>query len=179
MARTETSPFALLRQLEQRGRDHLAVLPAQEEVGREWAGIGFRLGGWRFVAPMEQVIEILTLPRLSPIPRTKPWVKGIANVRGTLLPIMDLSAYLERASTLTRLSRVVVVRDGELTVGLVVDEVLGMRRFPEEDRAPVSEEVDEVLRPYLASSFSADDGDWYVFSMQALVQSPQFLKVAG
>mgnify|MGYP001036912738 FL=1 len=179
MARTESNPFALLKKLEQRGRDHQAVLPAQEEVSPEWSGIGFRLGAWRLVAPMDQVNEILTMPRLSPVPNTKPWVKGIANVRGTLLPIMDLGGFLGRASTMTRLSRVVVVRHGELTAGLLVDEVLGMRRFLEDDRVPVPETVDEALRPYLVSCFSADDGVWYVFGMRALAESPQFLKVAS
>lgn len=180
MAPDQQSPFEFLRRLEQRGRDHRAELPAQDEVRREWAGIGFRLGGKRFVSPMDEVTEILTYPHLSVVPRTKSWVRGIANVRGNLLPIMDLNGYLgRRAATLTRLSRVLVIAHEGLTAGLLVDEVLGMRHFFEEDRRSVPDEVESELQPYLASAFEREDGDWYVFSMRTLARHPQFLKVAG
>lgn len=180
MAHSEQKPFDFLRSLEQRGRDHLAELPAQEEVREEWAGIGFRLGHRRFIAPMDQVGEILTYPQLSQVPRTKSWVRGIANVRGNLLPIMDLNGYLgRRPATLTRLSRVLVIQGEGITSGLLVDEVLGMRHFYEEERVAVPDDVEEALQPYVASAFGRDDGVWLVFDMKELAEHPQFLKVAS
>lgn len=180
MVRASQKPFDVLRALEQRGRDHHAELPAQEEVRRVWGGIGFRLGGKRFVAPLDEVVEILTYPSLSVVPRTKIWVRGIANVRGTLLPIMDLNGYLgRRLATLTRLSRVVVINHDGVAAGLLVDEVLGMRHFFEEDLRGVPGDVEDVLQPYLTGAFPLEEGTWYVFSMRALAKHPQFLKVAG
>lgn len=180
MNRAAQKLFTLLQSLEQRGRDHRAELPAQEELRQEWVGVGFRLGSRRFVAAMDEVSEILTCPQLSRIPHTKNWVKGIANVRGTLLPIMDLSGYLgRRLLTMTRLSRVIVVQHEGVSAGLLVDEVLGMRHFFEEERADVPGDVDEALLPYVRSSFAREDGAWLVMSMRALAVHPQFLKVAS
>lgn len=172
--------FTLLKDYEQRGRNHRAELPAQEELREEWAGIGFRLGGVRFAAALGDVTEILTYPDLSRVPRTKAWVKGLANVRGNLLPIMDLSAYLGRPPVrLNRASRVLVVdRDG-VNAGLLVDEVLGMRHFDQEDFTDMLGDLDPVLAAYVAGRFRRGDGDWHVFDVRALAANPQFLKVAG
>lgn len=179
MSQAPNTPFALLQALERAGRDHLAELPAQDEVREEWSGIGFRLGGRRFVAPMEEVHEILTPPPMSVVPRTKSWVRGIANVRGTLLPIMDLNGYLGWPAVPTRLSRVVVIHQQGVNAGLVVDEVLGMRHFYVEERGPVAGDLDEALAPYVTAAFHRKEGVWHVFSMKALARHPQFIKVAG
>ncbi|RFA31211.1 hypothetical protein CAI21_00740 [Alkalilimnicola ehrlichii] len=174
------SPFRLLQQLEQRGHEHGAELPAQEEVHEEWVGVAFRLGGAVYLAPMSDVTEILTCPQLSQVPRTKPWLKGLANVRGTLLPVMDLNGYLGRqSSALTRLSRVLVIRCEESMAGLLVDEVLGMRHFERNEWRALNQNADDAVQPYLDGAFEHDGESWPVFSMRALANHPLFLKVAS
>jgi twitching motility protein PilI len=174
------NPFELLQQLERLGRDHAAELPTQEEVRLEWAGIGFRLGGGRYVAPLDEVTEILTYPDLARVPHTKSWVRGIANVRGNLLPIMDLSGYLgKRPVAVTRVSRVLVMDHEGVFAGLLVDEVLGMRHFYQEERSEATGDVDEAIAPYINGSYKRSDGVWPVFSMLRLAEHPQFLKVAS
>ena len=66
------------------------------------------------------------------VPGAKSWIKGLANVRGQLLPIIDLRHFLGSGITpITRNTRVLVVNHREIPAGLVVDEVLGFRRFAE------------------------------------------------
>lgn len=86
------TPFQLLVDIDQRCRRLAAGLPAQQEAVQSWSGIGFRMGGRFFVAPMGEVGEVLHEPRYTQLPGVKTWVKGVANVRGRLLPIMDLCA---------------------------------------------------------------------------------------
>lgn len=176
----DMKPFNQLRHMERLGRDHRADLPTQVEHRDQWDGIGFRLLGKRFVAPMGEVTEILTYPDMSRIPRTKDWVRGVANVRGTLLPVMDLAAYLgRRATSVTRLSRVLVVDRNGVHAGLLVDEVLGMRHFFTDDYQDAPADLDEVFDGYVTGSFLTDGMVWSVFSMAALVDNPQFMKVAS
>jgi len=176
----EGTPFSLLRQMERLGRDHKAALPSREDPKDLWAGVGFRLGTQHFVSSMEEISELLKYPELSPIPLTRTWVKGLANVRGNLLPIMDLNGYLGRSGiTLTRASRVLVIHADALVTGVLVDEVFGMRQFAKDDLESVSGDLDESLMPYVSEQFFSDDQRWLVFSMSALIANPQFMQVAG
>ncbi len=174
----EMSPFSVLRQLDQLGREHGATLPVQEVPRDTWEGVGFRLGTRHFVAAMGEVIELLRFPELSPVPRTRSWVRGMANVRGTLLPVMDLNGFLRgQRTSLTRTSRVLVIElDGGLT-GLLVDEVFGMRHFPHADYRHPDVEVDETLVPFIQGLFDSAGEQWLVFSMRALALFPRFMKV--
>lgn len=179
MSQVAATPFDALSALDRRGRQRIAVLPASGEVRRHWTGIGFRLGGRGFVASLNEVAEILTCPPLLQIPHTKSWVKGLANVRGNLLPIMDLGAFMGRRPVfMTPLTRVVVIQQGGIHAGLLVDEVLGMRHFFDEESVPAPDEVKEELGDFVASVFVRDDSAWLVFSMRALAADPQFMKVA-
>ena len=80
--------FELLWQIDQRCRLLAADLPSQAVRPDRWSGIGFRLGEHWYVAPMGEVSEVLHEPRFTQLPGVKPWVKGVANLRGRLLPIM-------------------------------------------------------------------------------------------
>lgn len=177
--RKTVTPFRLLQELERRGREHAGAPSTVEDAREQWVGVGFRLGATRLVVRMGEVTEILPVPDLSVVPRTKPWLRGLANVRGTLLPIMDLSGYLgARDSASSRSSRVLVVRWGTTAAGLLVDEVLGMRHFYREDFQQ-ADAVPGFVRSYVSGRFVRDDEEqWLVFSIPALVDDPRFLDVA-
>lgn len=178
---TPQRPFELLAGLESLGHAQRIELPGREERRDEWRGLGFRLGGQRLVAALDELVEILMPPRVARVPHTKRWVHGVANVRGNLLPIMDLSDYLGKGKTnLTRLSRVLVIEQPAVFAGLLVDEVLGMRHFlyPEQWRPLVDFEEDAVM-PYSNGVLHRDGSDWLVFSLKTLTSHPEFHKVAA
>ncbi|MBH3437730.1 MULTISPECIES: chemotaxis protein CheW [Pseudomonas] len=173
------TPYTLFAQIDQRCRDLAAGLPAQQEVVRSWSGVGFRMGGRLFVAPMGEVSEILHEPRYTLLPGVKNWVKGVANVRGRLLPLMDLNGFLGGESSSVRAQRrVLVVDHQDIYAGLIVDEVFGMQHFSitsfsEKSAAPI-----EKLEAFIHGVFIRES-EWLVFSPHALVQHQQFLNVAA
>ncbi len=178
-AKAKKDPIALLQEIEQRCLAHAIGLPQQEEIKSTSLAIGFRIGELKMVTPVDEVTELLTYPSLSRIPGTKTWVRGIANVRGNLLPVMDLQDYLTKQSTeLTIKSRVLVVNHDGVFSGLLVDEVLGLRHFQDEERKNKLPEVDNFIKSYLSGSYQQDTEEWGIFSMHALAKSPLFLQVA-
>ena len=178
-AAAQKDPVALLRDIERRSLEYAAGLPQQEEIKSTALAIGFRIGDLSFVTHVEEVVELLTYPSLSRVPGTKTWVKGIANVRGNLLPIMDLQDYLTKQPTkLTSKSRVLVVNHDGIFAGLLVDEVLGLRHLQDEERKRKLPEVDNFIKSYLAGTYKQDSSEWGIFSMHALAKSPLFLQVA-
>jgi len=178
-AQTCQTPLEWLSQLERLCLDHAHSLPQREQTDDDWIGIGFRLGSLNLVAPLGEVSEILTPPGLSRVPQTRPWVCGIANVRGNLMPIMDLQGYLyDRPAVLNRHSRVLVVNHNGVYSGLVVDAVLGLRHFQLEHRVNELPGEDSCIHEYMEHGFRIGDEHWGVFSMYELAESPQFLMAA-
>ncbi|WP_126452623.1 chemotaxis protein CheW [Sulfuriflexus mobilis] len=178
-AAAKKDPVALLRELERRSLEHATGLPQQEELKSTSLAIGFRIGNLKMVTPVNEVAELLTYPSMSRVPGTKTWVRGIANVRGNLLPVMDLQDYLtKQPSPLTAQSRVLVVNHGGVFSGLLVDEVLGLKHFLDEERKSKLPDVDNFIKSYLAGAYQQDDQEWGIFSMHVLAKSPLFLQVA-
>jgi twitching motility protein PilI len=144
-----------------------------------WSGVGFTLSGQHYLAAMGEVAEVLAVPRYTHVPGVKAWMKGIANVRGRLLPIMDLLGYFNRASSLQEYRRrLIVIDQADIFSGLVVDDVLGMQHFPVQDFTSVAPNAPAELVPFIQGSFRRDDKDWFVFSLSRLVEDPRFLQAA-
>jgi twitching motility protein PilI len=179
MSGSSQTPLERLVHLQNLCLERACGLPQQEQTDEEWLGIGFRLGKLQLVAPLGEVAEILTPPGISRVPRTKNWVCGIANVRGNLMPIMDLQGYLyDRPAALSRHNRILVVNHNGVYSGLVVDAVLGLRHFSDEQRCNELPGDDERIQEYMLHGFKVGAEHWGVFSLYALAQAPQFLKAA-
>jgi len=174
-------PFELLKELEKRSRNMAAGSAPDTKAGHEWVGVAFRMGGETFLVAREETREVLGNPAVvTRIPGAKPWVKGLANIRGQLLPMLDLRQFLgSGATTAGRNTRIVVVNHREIPAGLMVDEVLGFRRFAESEFN--SEPPPTVIRceSYLAGAFRRGGEVWPVLSLKSLVESQSFLQAAS
>lgn len=170
--------FDLLLAIDQRVRLHAAGLPSQHSGLGNWSGIGFRLAGHWLVAPMQDIAEVLREPRLTRLPGVKPWVLGMTNLRGRLLPVMDLCGLLDVEPSGTRQRRVLVVDQPEVFAGLLVDEVVGLQHFARERLEPSAPlQIRAAMAPFVQGHFQREQV-WSVFSLQALVQSTEFRDVA-
>ena len=174
-------PFDLLRELERRSRKARAGETGGDGEVSEFVGIGFRLGAEQFLVPRSEIREVLMVPTsVTRVPGAKPWLRGLANVRGHLLPLVDLRAFLGAGTGGTgRAARVLVLNDDEFPVGLVVDEVYGFRRFLESEHS--AETPDTMIRcdRYLSGEFDRSDERWPVFSTRLLVAAEEFARAAA
>jgi len=180
MTSSPQHPILLLQSIERRSKARAFSLPQQIELKNSWDGVGFRLGNMQLVAAVDDVKEILPLPRITAVPGAKRWVKGVANVRGTLLPVMDLSGFLQgQPTTPGRRSRILVVRHKGVSAGLLVDEVLGLKHYLEEEFDPANGDVDALIGRFVRGAYRQEGDVWPVFNMGALVESAEFMQVAA
>jgi twitching motility protein PilI len=174
-------PFELLQELERRSRRLAAGTATDAHAGQEWVGVAFRMGGETFLVAREETREVLGYPAaVTRVPGAKSWVKGLANVRGQLLPMLDLRQFLGSGVTAAgRNTRIIVVNHRDVPAGLLVDEVLGFRRFAE--REFNAEAPPTVIRcdSYLAGAFRRGGEVWPVLSLKSLVESPSFMQAAS
>lgn len=173
-----TSPFEILQSLDSRCRQNSSGMPTSQAVSDDWVGIGFKINDIPLLAKMDEVDEISPIPNTIRVPGVKSWVKGLANIRGSLMPVLDMRAFLFGDETeLNKNSRVLIINQMDLSAGLLVEEVYGMRRFKPGDRG---EEIDPDLGSideYLIGNFVDRVQRWNIFSVDKLVKADQFVRV--
>jgi len=128
---------------------------------------------------MGEVSEVLHEPRFTQLPGVKPWVKGVANLRGRLLPIMDLAGFFGHdLSPLRKQRRVLVVEHQDVFAGLMVDEVFGLQHFARDSLAPMlADDSHGAMSAFVEGCFQREQ-TWRVFSPFALARSQGFMNVA-
>lgn len=168
-------PFEVLLDYEQRSLSHVAGRPESIEAPGHWRGVGYRLGQRRLVSSFDEVVEILTLPAVSPVPGALPWMLGVTNVRGSLLPVVDLKQFLEGARTLVHdAQRVLVMRQTGGNVAVLIDELYGQRIFNDSHQTGPELLADGRYGHFIARAYRLDDIDWGVFNMALLARTPEF-----
>jgi twitching motility protein PilI len=170
-------PFELMLALEQRARD-VAAGARDGVAGQEWIGVAFRMGGETFLVARDEAREVMGVPAsITRVPGARPWIRGLANVRGQLLPVIDLKQYFGSGESVAgRNPRVIVVNHREIPAGLIVDEVLGFRRFAEREFNADAPPTLIRCEHYLAGSFRRGSEAWPILSLRTLVESPAFLQ---
>ena len=173
-------PFELLAEIERRSRQAHSG-QAGGAMPSEWVGVGFRIGEEHFVAGRDQVREVLMLPdNMTRVPGAKRWLLGIANLRGHLLPLIDVKLLLGSGrTTLRRTTRVISANHREIPAGLVVDEVLGFRRFTEHEYADKWPDTIVRCERFLKGAYRRNDEAWPIFDLFDFVESNLFLQAAA
>jgi twitching motility protein PilI len=171
--------FQALVNLAQRSRAAAKGLPAQIDIRPQWSGIGFSLMGNYFVAPIGEVSEMLEVPNFTHLPGVQPWVKGVANVRGRLLPLFDLAVFFGDRLIGTRKQRRVLVLETEtLYSGLIVDQAFGMQHFPVDEYAEEAGSIAETILPFVTGSYPQEKERWTLFRPALLAEDPRFINAA-
>lgn len=156
-----------------------APLPHKEQVQAQWQGLGFLVGGTRLVSRLGDVSELMPVPRLTSLPAVKPWIMGIANVRGRLVPVVDLHEYLGMPTTLpVHQWRVLVVEEGDIAAGLLVEQSLGIQHFLEDSYEASDGGELGALMPYVSGVFRHGGRVYHEVELKAILRDEKFFDVA-
>ena len=144
---------------------------AKNGAGASVAQLGLAIGGARYLIDLAEVGEIVAPVPVTPVPLTRPWYLGLANVRGSLLGVIDLARYLEdghvaEAAVPGSTPRLLVFAPAlGLNCALLASAVYGLRH------AGTMTRVGDALR-------DADGNTWMPLSLAALVREERFLHIA-
>jgi purine-binding chemotaxis protein CheW len=116
------------------------------------------VAGTSYAVRTDDVRHMEMLEHVTPVPNARPWLEGVVFSRGEIVPVLNLRARFgfERATHDLR-TRVVVVRSGDRSVGLLVDSAREFVRIPPEAIQPPSLAMAELSANYLDGVASIDD----------------------
>lgn len=148
-------------------------MPAYEQASSSWTGVLVVVGEEQLLFPMSRVREIIQLPKTSRVPGMMSWFKGIANLRGTLFPVIDLATMVDIENNAQPLQqRCLVLENNGFPLGVIVDSVRGMKNFMQSESSEEIPAIDARLEPLVGSSFQDADTHLAVVDIQRLTAHP-------
>jgi len=132
--------------------------------------LGVQMANKNWLVDMTDISEVLPLPKVTAVPYTKPWFRGIANVRGNLYSVVDMTAFQgsgEASGDNNNRVLLVAERYG-FNAALLVDRVLGLH----DARGWNQDEVDGQ------SVYMDENGtSWCKLDVSGLLAQPEFLQI--
>jgi purine-binding chemotaxis protein CheW len=130
----------------------------------------FAVGEVEACVPAESVQMVERLADVTPVPNTVDWVLGVVQLRGSIISVVDLAAFLGLGSTVaTSRTRLLVMTHRGMTIGLVVDAVLEMRANSTGMRGVEGVRPPEWLAPYSAQMFALNERRLALIDVQRLL----------
>jgi twitching motility protein PilI len=172
--------FAQLLEYEKRSANFSPGAGNSGEPSKEWSGVTFGVGDSRMACNINRITEILPYPQSTPVPGAKPWISGLANVRGELLTVVDLARFLTGVRTpVTARSRLLATSLNKAPIGLLIDEVFGQRHFLESDSIPAVLPPDSALNGIVSKQYNLGNESWQELNLDQLFNSTEFLNGAA
>jgi purine-binding chemotaxis protein CheW len=113
--------------------------------------VGFRLADQEYAFRIEQIQEIVIPDRVTRMPQVPDYVEGVSNLRGTIIPMINLRRLFDMESKPNdEETRTIVVNVGPRTIGCTVDAVTQVIRIPPESIQPAPDIVKSDGAAYIA-----------------------------
>ena len=143
-------------------------------VGRSASKLGVQVGDDAWLVDLADAGEVIPVPAITPVTLTRPWFKGMANIRGNLYSVVDFPAFLGRPPiAVGDQSRLLLVSERfRLAAALLVDRSLGLR-----NPAQLKPRAGEIAQWARAEYADSDGKQWKELDLPQLVQHPDFLSV--
>ena len=136
----------------------------------------FVLDDTPYAVPMQNVLELQRLPKITPLPSVPAWLRGVTNLRGEVLSIVDLRSLLGLPEVAHSVSqRLIVVRSTqeEIATGWIVDRVIGIRRLTTDDMQSCSSLTTGAAVRFLSGLVDCDDQLVAVLDVNRVLSSPE------
>jgi len=144
------------------------------EVGVNASMLGMQVDDEAWLVDLREAGEVIPVPPITPLPLTRPWFKGLANIRGNLYSVVDFPAFLQRRPVVQGdQARLLLLGDRfRLGAALLVDRSLGLRNPAQLERR----EGDAAA--WVRAQYVDGEGRlWRELDLAQLAQHPDFLGV--
>jgi twitching motility protein PilI len=170
-----------LRELQSRLASRLQAARA-EGVSAAWLAV--EAAGGKYLFPLSQSGEIFAWSSTQPVPYTRRWFLGVANLRGGLYGVVDLASFVAGSAPVPRAegaraeSRLVALNAAlEVNCALLIDRLAGLRNV---ESFTSSALPPEGAPAYFGSGYTEPNGAyWQEINLQTLSQQPDFLSISA
>ncbi|MBF0399145.1 MAG: purine-binding chemotaxis protein CheW [Magnetococcales bacterium] len=130
-------PEKSIQQLQERAKRSAREFATRNEEGKIFTVVEFSINSECYAIELIHIREIFPLKELTEIPGVPPFIRGVVNMRGQIISVVDIRQFFELpAKGFSDSSRIIVLRSPEMEYGILADAILGIRAIPESETVP-------------------------------------------
>lgn len=134
----------------------------------------FKLGREEYGVSILQVQEIKRMTDITRVPHTPDYIKGVMNLRGSVLPVLDLKKRLNLPpQEYSDDTRIIIVKVEEITIGIIVDAVSEVLTIGQENIEPPQSVSGGVTANYLSGVGKLDDRLLILLNLETIIGHSQ------
>lgn len=124
----------------------------------------FQLNDQQYALPIQETQEIIRMTAITQVPNTRHYVEGIINLRGSIVPVINLNKRLSLpVKEYDENTRIIVVEHASQKVGMIVDNVLEVGRYTSDELEPPAVAGDGV--EFLRGVVKKQDRLWLLLNL--------------
>jgi purine-binding chemotaxis protein CheW len=133
----------------------------------------FSLENFKYALPIDRVLEIGTVPKITPIPKTPNWLLGVTNLRGDIFSVVDLQLFLGLGKTNHNTGRMMLVRtqQEEFSTILIVDQVNGLFALANSQIKTSTSPIQNKIASFLIGFCTDQEKDFALLDIEKLLNS--------
>ncbi|MBS4221652.1 chemotaxis protein CheW [Lederbergia citrea] len=134
--------------------------------------IVFQLSGKEYSISVEQVTAIEKMQHITRVPNVPAFIKGVINLRGVIIPIIDLKRRFDLGDAdYTHSTRIIIVSFNELEVGFIVDSANDVLDIPESAIEPRPDSVGTSEAEYINGVANLESRLLILLSMENILKT--------
>lgn len=136
--------------------------------------VGFMIGAELYGIDIHAIQEIDRMQSVTKLPKSLPFIEGVVNLRGTIIPIVDMSKrFGAEPVNVDRRTRIVIVRIGDQTVGLIVESVTEVIDIREKNIDPAPPMAFAVDSRYVSAVGRIEGGLLIILDLEVLFSTEE------
>lgn len=176
MDQTLINPYELLQRYDMEARQTHRDLP--RKIGSPWLGIELKIAGTPCLTPLKGIIEIFKAKSLTRVPASVPWLLGVANLRGRLVPVTDIEYWLTGVKPLVTRPRILVIEEASHCFGFYFAEVVGLQRLLSAEIQSEKSAVPSFLEPFVHQFLHYQDKSVPLIDFSRILSQDGFYQTA-
>ena len=144
---------------------------ADREPAPALARHAFSVGGLNLLVSEGTLCEVMEMPAIARVPHTVPWLLGLFNLHGEVVPAFDMALALGLRGARQPNTKLLVIGRGPAAAGVLVDDLPTLQRFRPEERATQHSTLPSALVSSVTDCFGRDGKEWFEFSHERFFES--------
>ncbi|MCL2198410.1 MAG: chemotaxis protein CheW [Defluviitaleaceae bacterium] len=136
-----------------------------DKSGMENKYLTFELFNEDYAIQIEYVKEIITLSEITAVPKAPPYVEGIINRRGDIIPIINFRRMVMAPEATTPPTNIVILEHEGIPLGILIDKIKETLTIPEESVAPLPQNKESTATNYVSKSGRHDSNVYLILDL--------------